>query len=356
MNRLSQYTLLTIVISAIACPAAAHQWYRGNTHAHTEICGHADSTPEAVSNWYLEHGYNFLVLSEHNHFIDPATVELADPRRADFILIPGEEVTGNKHVHSTALNIGGLVPWDFNHEEKWRIIQNHVDGIRKEQGHPIINHPNYKFAVSAADLLPVKGLHMLELYNGHSDVYNFGDEDHPSMEEMWDQLLSGGKLIYGVASDDMHQLKTITPNKSNPGRGWVMVKAGELSPDAISEAMAAGDFYSSSGVFLKHCGVEDGVYVVEVDEEATLGELTQSVNIRAYITHEGEEGFEIAFIGPEGAILSSTKGNKATFALDPSVPYVRPKVTFTRRYPEHGYEQYFAWGQPAFMDGRDGSN
>jgi len=35
-------------------------WYMGNTHAHTKICGH----------------YNFLILSEHNHFIDPDTVQL----------------------------------------------------------------------------------------------------------------------------------------------------------------------------------------------------------------------------------------------------------------------------------------
>ena len=356
MKRYSRYLIMVMSLAAITSPVTAKQWYRGNTHAHTEICGHADSTPEAVARWYLDHGYNFLVLSEHNHFIDPATVELPQPRREDFILIPGEEVTGKQRIHLTALNIDGLVPWDFDHEEKWRIIQTHVDGIRKEQGHPIINHPNYKFAVSAEDILLVERLHMLELYNGHSDVYNFGHEEHPSIEEMWDQLLTAGKWIYGVASDDMHELKTIAPSKSNPGRGWVMVKADELDPDAISDAMAAGNFYSSSGVFLKECGVADGAYVVEVDEDATLGELAQSVNIRAYIIHEGEEGFVIEFIGPGGTVLSSTPDKRAAFVLDPAIPYVRPKVTFTRRYPEHGFEQYFAWGQPVFMDGRAGSD
>lgn len=355
MTCLSQYILTVLTITAGTCILSAGQWYRGNTHAHTEICGHADSTPEAVARWYLDHGYNFLVLSEHNHFIDPATVELPEPRRGDFILIPGEEVTGKKRVHSTALNIEALVPWDFDHEETWRIIQNHVDGIRKENGHPIINHPNYKFAVSTADLKPVEGLHMLELYNGHNDVYNFGDEDHPSTEEMWDQLLSAGKRFYAVASDDIHHLKVISTSKSNPGRGWVMVNAGELTADAITDAMAEGNFYASSGVFLKKCGVVDGAYVVEVDEEATLGELARSVTIRAWIVHEGEEGFEIAFIGPEGRVLSSARGNKASFTLDPAIPYVRTKVTYSRLYPEHGYEQYFAWGQPAFMDVRAGT-
>lgn len=25
------------------------KWYKGNTHTHTKVCGHADSTPEFVT-------------------------------------------------------------------------------------------------------------------------------------------------------------------------------------------------------------------------------------------------------------------------------------------------------------------
>ena len=70
-----------ILLTALAAAAAfAHEdkpapkWYRGNTHTHTVLCGHADTTPEAVARWYLDRGYHFLCLSEHNRFIDPATV------------------------------------------------------------------------------------------------------------------------------------------------------------------------------------------------------------------------------------------------------------------------------------------
>src|SRR5690349_5675116 len=83
-------------------------WYRGNTHAHTVRCGHADSEPEAVAKWYLDHDYNFLCLSEHNQFIDPATVNLPVDRRKDFIFIPGEEITGQK-VHMIGLNMTRIV-------------------------------------------------------------------------------------------------------------------------------------------------------------------------------------------------------------------------------------------------------
>lgn len=53
-------------------------WYMGNAHAHTKICGYANSSPGVVTKWYHDHGYNFLILSEHNHFIDPDSVILPE--------------------------------------------------------------------------------------------------------------------------------------------------------------------------------------------------------------------------------------------------------------------------------------
>jgi len=41
------------------------RWYKGNTHAHTDESD-GDSPPEVVASWYKNHGYNFLVLSDHN--------------------------------------------------------------------------------------------------------------------------------------------------------------------------------------------------------------------------------------------------------------------------------------------------
>ena len=145
--------LASLVLAAtVATIPASGEWYRGNTHAHTVLCGHADSTPEVVTRWYHDHGYNFLILSEHNRFIDPETVTMPEERREDFILIPGEEVTGKKSIHTTAMNIDALVPWDYDDEHKSAIIQNHVDGVRGAHGHPILNHPNYKFAAGVDDV------------------------------------------------------------------------------------------------------------------------------------------------------------------------------------------------------------
>ena len=47
---------------------------------------------------------------------------------------------------------------------------------------------------------------------------------------MWDILLSEGRTIYAVASDDAHDYTGFKqPNTDNPGGGWVGVRVKELT-------------------------------------------------------------------------------------------------------------------------------
>lgn len=45
--------------------AGEPRWWKGNTHTHT-WWSDGDSPPENAAAWYREHGYQFLVLSDHN--------------------------------------------------------------------------------------------------------------------------------------------------------------------------------------------------------------------------------------------------------------------------------------------------
>jgi len=326
----------------------ALKWYKGNTHAHTILCGHADSEPPAVALWYHDRGYNFLCLSEHNKFIDPASVEMPPNKRADFILIPGQEITSS--VHMTALNVNRLVKWQFKSDNKFEIVQNYTDGTREASGLPILNHPNFQWALKASDILPVKNLHLFELYNGHPVVYNDGDATHPSTEMLWDKLLSDGLAIWGVSSDDMHDLKKWGPKISNPGRGWVFVRSAELTPKAITQAMLKGDFYASSGVVLKTLTPSSAGYAIEADEPATLKELESPVLITKSVAG-GAEGWRIEFSGTDGKVLQVIKGTKASFAVPADQPFMRCKIVFTRK-TETGLQECSAWTQPVFTDGR----
>lgn len=328
------------------------KWFKGNTHVHTTLSGHADTTPDIVAKWYLDRGYNFLILSEHNKFIDPDSINLPQGHREDFILIPGEEVTdGNHVVHTTAMNIEDLVPWSIDgNSTVTEAIQLHVDGTMDHGGTTILNHPNFEYAIRASDILGTHDLYMFELYNGHNDVHVFGDDDHVSTEVMWDDLLSHGMKIYGVSSDDAHHFQTLSSNHSNPGRGWVMVKSEELTSNAMTDAMLKGDFYSSSGVFLASIESSSNHYSVSVDPKKTDLALTSRVLRGKYVV-EGKEGFKIEYIGPEGKILSTTFGETADYSVVNPMLYLRVKITYTRAISEGGFEEYYAWGQPVFNAG-----
>ncbi len=334
------------------------QWYKGNTHTHTVLCGHADTSPDTVAAWYLERDYNFLILSEHNTFINPDSVHLPQNRRADFILIPGEELSDEEEIHTTAMNINRLVSigYPFKYDSiknnpftnlKIYYMQKHVDSTRRAGGIPILNHPNWRSGVSAANIQQVDRLNMIELYNGHPDVNVWGNKKHASMEQKWDSLLTAGRKIYGVSSDDAHFFHDWGVDVSNPGRGWVMVQSEKLTPDAITNAMEAGKFYSSSGVMLKEIQANSRTYAIEADEDATLL-ATESPYVVGYKNEKAADGFLIEFITDKGRVLQGFTGTSAKIDVPADVTYIRGKVTYSRSRSSKS-EQFFAWTQPVFL-------
>src|SRR5262249_51634928 len=130
---------------------------------------------------------------------------------------------------------------------------------RERTGRPTLvhlNHPNFHYGITAEDLARVQGENFFEVYNGHPDVHNAGDRDHASAERLWDVILTQRiavlhvPLMYALATDDGHSYHNIPSRASEPGRGWIVVLAGELSAAAIIAAMEQGSFYASSGVKL----------------------------------------------------------------------------------------------------------
>lgn len=329
--------LILILCLFVSCASDSKKWYRGNTHAHTKLSGHGDATPDEVAKWYHDKGYNFLVLSEHNKFIDPQTIELPNPTRKDFILIPGVEVSGNHVVHTTAFNVTEVIPWKLKTDKARDVLQFHVDGTLKAKGTPIANHPNFAYALNADDIASVKKLSFMELYNAHPLVNHHGDHEHPGVEQMWDDLLTRGKKIYALASDDAHYFHTNDPKKSRPGFGWVMVKASKLRAKEIIEAMEVGDFYASSGVILKELSKSDGRYSIELNLVETQ-RILKLENKELKVT--------IDFIGVAGKVLKTSNELKSSFDLKKlKSRYLRARVKVS--YKE---KDYFAWGMPYFKD------
>jgi len=49
----------------IASTDGPKRWFKGNTHTHS-LWSDGDAAPEHIADWYKSHGYDFLVLSDHN--------------------------------------------------------------------------------------------------------------------------------------------------------------------------------------------------------------------------------------------------------------------------------------------------
>ncbi|MBI3403995.1 MAG: CehA/McbA family metallohydrolase [Acidobacteria bacterium] len=322
----------SVAICFVASAQAQPRWFKGNTHTHT-INSDGDSSPDAVVRWYKEHGYNFIVLSDHT-YIDRGQITPVDGLNAvfalpgTFLVLSGVEVTDrveNAQVHligvgvrETVLAKGGAT--------RVEALQSDARAIRAAGGLPHINHPNWVWSLTAQDLIAATEAKHFELMNGHSGVNNFGGGSTPSTEEMWDTVLSTGRVLYGMGTDDAHDFKgELRSDKQNPGRAWVMVRATELSREALLAALDRGDFYSSTGVTLKSYEADAREIRIELPEDA-------SRNALRYRTY---------FIGKDGAVLKRDETLQPAYQFKGDELYVRARIEAS-----NGSR---AWTQPVFL-------
>jgi hypothetical protein len=296
--------------AALQAPATtAGRWYKGNTHTHT-LNSDGDSTPDEVARWYREHGYQFLVLTDHNFLTSVDGLNAVHGADEKFLVIRGEEVSArydSKPIHINGLNVERRVE-PQNGTSVADTLQRNVDAIRAAAGVPHINHPNFQWALTTEDLRQVKNDKLFEVYNGHPTVNNMGGGGVPSLEQVWDRLLTGGMLLYGVAVDDAHTFKQPgNPLVAGPGRGWVMVRAARLDAAAMVDALERGDFYSSTGVTLDNLQVTPQSMTVAVKQENT-------------------SKYRIQFIGREGRVLHEAATPTASYMFKGDEGYVRAKV------------------------------
>jgi len=303
--------VLFILVFASLLPSRAdeYHWYKGDTHTHTNRVD-GDAAPEEVAKWYKAHGYNFLVLSDHDCLTDPSALDgLAD---SSFILIPGEEISGkydDKSLHVNGINIKRKIDRSEGNSVT-EVLQKSVDAVRAQGGVPQINHPNRFYSINDRDLLALKNVNLLEIYNMNKDSNNFGGGRYLSTEQIWDRVLTAGKVFYGVCSDDSHFVKReFDAAIPYAGKAWVVVKAPTLTAGEIAKALEKGDFYSSNGVILEDVKADDREYVVKIVEP------------------KGKDyTFTTKFIGRGGKVLATVDGLCARYKYRGDELYIRARV------------------------------
>ena len=312
-------TFALVIVSAQAPPAL--RWYRGNLHTHT-INSDGDSPPYDVLAWYKRNGYQFLALTDHNTFTDPS---LFDTNPVDnFLLIGAEEVTNEKTVHVNAIGIQKVVPPQTGSTVP-EILQASIDAIGAQGAIPLINHPNFRWAFTAKEMLPLKNAVLLEIASGHPTVNHAGDGVVPSTEQMWDELLSAGMRVFGVGEDDAHNFRQeFSIDRANPGRAWIVVRAPALTRENILAALNAGEFYASTGISLR-------------DVRSTRTSMTVEIQT----TPEDPKRYQVIFVGKEGRTLAVVRSSPATYRFTGSEGYVRARIE-----DSSGLR---AWTQPTFI-------
>lgn len=299
-------------------------WVKGNLHCHT-TASDGDTTPDEVCRLYAEADYDFLAITDHSVFVDPATVD-----SHGLLLIPGEELSMVPEedlgipLHVNGFGIKHTVTVERG-PDRLETIQNCIDGIVRAGGIAQMNHPNFFWAFDHTTMEKTTDCFLFELYSGHPLVFNDGDDSHVSVEYMWDYLLSRGKLMYGTGVDDGHTYFDIDPERANPFKGWIWADVEELTVEDVLGALWRGDFYASSGV--------------ELEDIVQGWQTTCKVVIAAQpgLTYLTE------FISNNGEVLHEAQGTVASFDMpsDDKHTYLRMKVTAS--------DGTCAWTQPMFV-------
>ncbi len=406
--------LLALLLSLCSCTNNSNdpRWYKGNLHTHS-LWSDGNDFPEQICDWYRDHGYNFLAISDHNTLAEGEKwMKIAELRKrgsitglnlyldnyrntaqtrgdrdfevrltnfkdyksmaerpGKFLIIQSEEISDQLKIppttpkgkpttlpiHMNATNIQQVIKPQGG-KTVAEVLANNIHAIIEQSqrtGQPIIphiNHPNFGYALTPADLASVIEEHFFEIYNGHPAVNQLGNEKHIPIERMWDiaNTLRMTQLhappLMGLGSDDTHHYHEprLSPTRSTAGRGWIMVRAASLTPESLIAAIQSGNFYASSGVILE-------------DVQFNPQTLTISLKIKS----DGDATFMTQFIGTPkgitdlnsdqiGMTFATVSGPNPTYTLTGQELYVRALITSSKPpvNPSLKDQKKQAWTQP----------
>lgn len=261
------------------------QLYKANLHAHTTVSD-GKMTPAELKAAYKARGYSVVAMTDHDVMVDHS--ELSDP---EFLVLRGYELavndahrpfghesrtyhlsliaatpeadrqvfftprmnfTGNAGSYASSVRTTGEQVYSYNYSP---IFVNRLIRAANAAGFLVIyNHPHYSLQTEE-DFLPLEGLLGMEIHNGASMSWGFGDDGNTTYYER--MLRAGHTSLVPIAADDSHASDANDP-ANELFTGFVMIAAPSLSYTDVTAALRAGHCYASQGPEIHELSVEHG--------------------------------------------------------------------------------------------------
>ena len=273
--------------------------YRGgglvaNFHAHAGIWGgltKGEVTRDELYAMYAAQGYDVVGISDY--------MSIAPPQRPDALYLSAYEhgyTAGRRH--QTVIGATRVDWFDYPIGGGVRQKQHVIERLRPDAKFLVVNHPTKAESYAFEDFGKLADYDALEI----ATKYGVWDD-------FWDEALSSGRPVWGMAADDGHTQRT--GGGSHLGIGRVVIHADARTPEAVLAALRAGRFHAlymrknEAPIALLRAEIEDGDLVVEIGERADT----------------------IRFISEHGDVRREERNRpSARYRLAAADPYVRVEV------------------------------
>lgn len=265
------------------------KFYKVNMHCHTDISD-GKQTPEEVKEFFKKNGYSAVCYTDHEVLIGHK--DLCDE---EFIALHGYEVAIKQdltrhtsyfmpvyHFNFIAkdqdnLNMpcyfkenpsfaGNAREWSEKYGQysetidtteysiEW--INSYLEKVAAGGFLVNYNHPEWSLQ-NCNDYIGLEHLHSIETFNGGCTPVGDASAIH------YQQLLRTGHRVVPTGGDDNHSEKDCL-------NSWTMIKAEELTYDALIAAYERGDCYASEGPEILRLFLEDGKIIVETSPASCI--------------------------------------------------------------------------------------